>query len=196
MSAASPPRAAPESYAPVPVYDWSGIGRRGNSRYPLIHSHDTCRAARKLTPAGVPCLLGLLLALSWPLAAKAERSHDLGNYILHYNAMPTPALNATVAAVYDIRRAPDLGILNVAVARKRSGGAALPVAAMVSALVTRTDGRVAALAMREIRDGAAVYYIGEFEIRTREPLRFRLSVSPERATPPYHLEFEKQFMVE
>ena len=145
-----------------------------------------------------PVLLGsvLLLACLSVGSAHAERSHELGNFIVHYNAMPTDALDISVARTYAIHRARNVGILNVAVARKQPGGKTSPVTAMVSAHVTDHRGHISEVHMREIRDGEAIYYVGEFEIRSHRPLRFRLDVSPENATPPYMLTFEKQFMVD
>ncbi len=83
----------------------------------------------------------------------------------------------------------------MAVARKQSGGKTVPVEASVTADVSDHHGNINMLAMREIRDGGAVYYIGEFQIRSRQPLQFHITVSPEGAGPPYVLQFEEQFIV-
>jgi len=125
----------------------------------------------------------------------AERTRDLGGFVVHYTAMPTDALDAHVASAYAIERAADMGMLNVAVAKKQAGGKTIPVTAKITADVTDHLGNISMLSIREIHDGEAVYYIGEFQIRTREPLRFHITVSPDGAGPPYVLQFEKQFLL-
>lgn len=139
-------------------------------------------------------LLLLAVLLASP-ATLAERTRDLGKFVVHYAAIPTSALAAGVARDHAIERAPDMGMLNVAVARKQAGGRTVPVRATVTADVSDHLGNINMLSMREIRDGEAVYYVGEFHIRSREPLRFQITVSPEGAGPPYVLSFEKQFMI-
>ena len=137
----------------------------------------------------------LLLATLTSGALRAERTRDLGRFVVHYTAMPTDALDAQVARVYSIERAPNIGMLNVAVAKKQPGGKTMPVTATITADVSDHLGNIKMLAIREIDDGEAVYYIGEFQIRTRQPLHFQITVSPEGAGPPYVLQFEKQFLI-
>ena len=125
----------------------------------------------------------------------AERTRDLGRFVVHYTAMPTDALDAHVASTYDIETAAGAGMLNVAVAKKQPGGKTIPVTATITADVSDHLGNINMLSIREIHDGEAVYYIGEFQIRSREPLHFHITVSPDGAGPPYVLQFEKQFML-
>lgn len=136
----------------------------------------------------------LLAALACP-AALAERTRDLGGFVVHYAAMPTNALDAHVASAYSIERAAGIGMLNVAVAKKQPGDKTVPVTATITADVSDHMGNINMLSMREIRDGDAVYYVGEFQIRSREPLHFHITVSPDGSGPPYVLQFEKQFML-
>ncbi len=128
-------------------------------------------------------------------SAQAERTRDLGAFVVHYTAMPTDALNARVAKAHAIERAADLGMLNIAVVKKQSGDTVIPVTAAITADVTDHLGNINMLSIREIRDGQAVYYIGEFQIRSREPLQFQITVSPEGTGPPYMLQFEKEFIL-
>lgn len=138
---------------------------------------------------------GLLLALLAGGELLAERTRDLGGFVVHYAAMQTDALDAGVARAYAIERSPNMGMLNVAVAKKRSGNGTVPVKASITADVSDHQGNINMLPMREIRDGDAVYYIGEFQIRSRQPLHFHITVSPEGTGPPYVLRFEKQFLL-
>jgi hypothetical protein len=137
----------------------------------------------------------LLLAALASASALAERTRDLGRFVVHYTAMPTGALDERVASAYAIERAADMGTLNVAVAKKQPGGKTTPVTATITADVSDHLGNINMLSIREIHDGEAVYYIGEFQIRSRHPLQFQITVSPEGAGPPYVLKFEKQFML-
>ena len=137
----------------------------------------------------------MLLAALAGTSALAERTRDLGRFVVHYTAMPTGALDERVADTYAIERAADMGMLNVAVAKKQPGGKTIPVTATITADVSDHLGNINMLSIREIQDDEAVYYIGEFRIHSRHPLHFTITVSPEGAGPPYVLTFEKQFML-
>ena len=137
----------------------------------------------------------LLLAALASTGAVAERTRDLGRFVVHYTAIPSGALDERVASTYTIERSANMGMLNVAVAKKRPGGKTVPVKATITADVRDHLGNINMLSIREIHDRGAVYYIGEFRIRSRHPLHFQITVSPEGAGPPYVLTFEKQFML-
>lgn len=137
----------------------------------------------------------LLLAILASGNVSAEITRDLGRFVVHYTAMPTGALDARVARTYAIERADNMGMLNIALVKKQPGGKTIPVTAKITADVSDELGNINMLSIREIRDAEAVYYVGEFQIRSRQPLHFHITVSPDGAGPPYVLQFEKQFML-
>ncbi|MDH3716399.1 MAG: DUF4426 domain-containing protein, partial [Gammaproteobacteria bacterium] len=56
----------------------------------------------------------LLLAALASTGAVAERTRDLGRFVVHYTAIPSGALDERVASTYTIERSANMGMLNVA----------------------------------------------------------------------------------
>ena len=140
-------------------------------------------------------ILGLLL-VAIAAGAQAESFTDVGDYVIHYNALPTDLLDRTIARNYGITRSKSRGMLNVAVLKKLAGTPGMPVEARVSAYSTNLNAQINEFEMREIREQNAIYYIGEFNVRNEETLTFTITVSPEKNTPPRTVTFERQFFVD
>jgi hypothetical protein len=137
-----------------------------------------------------------VLALS-PSIVRAERAHTDGEYTIHYNAIPTTALDASVARGYGIPRSGTRALLNIAVLRQPAGDAQPhAVGARVTAHVRSLTGQRNAIELRELRDQDAIYYIGEFRIRGEENLRFELEVTPEGSRRTIPVRFEHFFIGE
>lgn len=135
--------------------------------------------------------LGLLLAVS-ATGRAAESMVESGDIIVHYNALPTTQLSAEVARQYSITRSANRGLLNVAVQR-REGEATPAVSASVEAAATNLNGQRRSIPVREIREGEALYYIGEFGTGDRETLNFEISVTADGAAQPILIRFQQQF---
>ena len=128
--------------------------------------------------------------------AQAETYRDIGDYVIHYNALPTDVLAPNIARSYDITRSKSRGMLNVAVLKKMAGTPGMPVTASVTAYSTNLNSQIREFDMREIREQNAIYYIGEFGISNQETLTFTITVSPEKTRPPQTLSFTRQFYVD
>jgi len=139
-------------------------------------------------------LFGTLITLSW--TAHAENSQDFGDYVVHFIALSTTDLSPTVTREYDIKRSKNRGMINVAVLQKVLGTAGAPVAADISASATNLTGQKRDIALREIREGTAIYYIGEFPITHEETLRFTVLVKPQGETETQKVNFKQQFFTE
>ena len=48
----------------------------------------------------------------------------------------------------------------------------------------------------EIRDGEAIYYIGDFRITNQETLNFDIEVTPEGESAPYKAQLSQQFYID
>lgn len=132
------------------------------------------------------------LALSAPLAAQpAESMVESGDIIVHYNALGTTQLTAEVARQYAITRSANRGLLNVSVQR-REGEATPAIPASIEAAATNLNGQRRSIPVRAIREGDALYYIGEFSVSDRETLDFELRVTPEGGEP-IGIRFQQQF---
>ncbi len=107
----------------------------------------------------------------------AEQSKDLGEYVVHYNALTTDFLTPQVAKLYNIKRSKNRAMLNVTVLKKHMGLASLPATAVISANATNLNNQVKQMNMREITDGGAIYYIGEVPVSHQEVLDFKIEVT-------------------
>ncbi len=153
------------------------------------------------------CILilgGLLLAVPGLVnanGADGERAHRHGPYTIHYNAIPSTALGADVARHYGIVRSAGRGLLNIAVLRDSdaeddgdSDGQAAAITAKIQAWSHSLVGQRNEIALREVRDQGAIYYIGQFRIRGDEHLRFELQVRPDGARQAIPVRFENRFI--
>jgi len=142
----------------------------------------------------LPFLLGVLLTLSG--TASAENSQDFGDYVVHFNALNTNHLPPSVTREYGLKRSKNRGMVNVAVLHKVMGTAGKPVAAELSASATNLAGQKRDIALREVREGTAIYYIGDFPIAHEETLRFTIHVKPGDNSEANEVKFSHQFFTE
>lgn len=139
-------------------------------------------------------LFALLFALSLPV--HAENSQDFGEYVVHFNALNTTYLPPDATREYGIKRSKNRGMVNITVLSKMLGTAGKPVSASVSAVATNLTGQKRDITLREIHEGPAIYYIGDFPITNEETLRFKVSVKPEGQTDTFEVDFKQQFFTE
>lgn len=136
-------------------------------------------------------IFGSLLFTGLP--AHAENSTVSGGYVIHHNAFTTDILDPKVAAAYGIRRSKEQAMLNVSVIRGEPGMLGTAVAARVTVTARNLIGQERDIPMREIREGDAIYYIGDFPVSHKEKLDFFLQVTPEGETLPLKAQLQQQF---
>ena len=122
-----------------------------------------------------------------------ETSKDFGDYVLHFNALSTDQLSAEVARQYNIARSQNRGMLNVSILRKQEGSVGIPVSGSVSASAVNLTGQLKTVTLREIREGEAVYYIGEVAVANAETLIFTIDVTPMNESSRFTVRYKKQF---
>ena len=125
-----------------------------------------------------------------------ETSKDFGDYVVHFNALSTDQLSAEIARQYDIARSQNRGMLNVSILRKREGFVGTPVSGSVSASAINLTGQLKTVTMREIKEGEAVYYIGEVAVANAEALIFTIDVTPMNESSRFTIRYQKQFFVD
>lgn len=125
--------------------------------------------------------------------AQAENSQDFGDFVVHFNALNTNQLPPAVTKQYGIKRSKNRGMINIAVLAKTLGTTGKPVAAKVSASAKNLTGQSRDIKLREVREGTAIYYIGEFPVTNEETLRFTVEVTPEGSKDNYTVDFKQQF---
>ncbi len=139
-------------------------------------------------------LLSSLLWLASLNPAQAEQMQQFGDYEVHYSLVNTRHIPAQVAKVYDIVRADNRMLLNIAI-RKRTGGQAT-VAQQAELEGVRHDlMRPYDLKFTEIKEQDAIYYISEFKIINEEFSRFVIDIRVS-AQESFTLEFKKTMYVD
>ena len=137
-------------------------------------------------------LIGLLaLALVTP-SAMAEQAVKFGDIEVHYNAMPTSELQPEVAKNYKLERSQTRGLLTVSVLKKNQLGIGQPIKAEIEAHMVNQYSQLGNIDLREVQEGAAIYYLGEFRMSPPDTLKFTLTVKPQGSTKPYKVEFDRK----
>jgi len=157
-------------------------------------------------PACVPVLLAALLggcgqgeppqvtAAAPALEPATSSSRDFGNYVLHFNALRTDALTPEIARSYNIARSANRALLNISIVKKVEGTPGVPVAGKVNAQAVNLNGQFKDLTLREIREGNAIYYIGDVPVANDETLVFTVEVTPADESSQYSVRFQREFV--
>jgi hypothetical protein len=124
--------------------------------------------------------------------AHAEKAEKFGTVEIHYNAITTDTLLPEVARAYKIERSKSRGLATISVLKKNAVGVPTPVAARLKVHVTNLNQQLAEVPMREVREGNAVYYLGEFRIAPPDTLAFTASVETE-GEPRREIRFSQSF---
>jgi hypothetical protein len=137
------------------------------------------------------CLMGLVLLL--PVTASAENSKDFGQFVVHYNAMATNMVPPQVARKYRITRSQNRGMVNITVLKKVLGSPGQPVHAHIDVNALNLAGQGRTIHLREIREGNAIYYIGEFGVANEETLKFDVRARPQGSQEFVEVQFSQDF---
>ncbi len=87
-------------------------------------------------------------------------------------------------------------MLNVSIIRKEEGTIGQSVPGSVSASATNLTGQLKNLRVREVKEGGAVYYIGDVAVADRETLVFNIDVTPMNETSRFSMRFTRKFYAE
>ncbi|QSX78414.1 DUF4426 domain-containing protein [Agrilutibacter solisilvae] len=107
--------------------------------------------------------------------ASQEAVSRIGDVTVRASVLPTQALSDEVARTYGLTRSPGTVMLLVGV---RQGPEAQEVAlpATITAVATELGGRRHEIALRELRSGDLLDYVGTLDISPPETLRFDVTV--------------------
>lgn len=125
-----------------------------------------------------------------------ETSQDLGDFVVHFNAMPTDQLTAPIASQYGIVRSASQALLTVSIRAKRANQTDVSARGAVAVSATNLTGQLKNITMREIDESDATYYVGVFPITNAETLIFTIEVMPEGAGEMRTIRYMKQFFVD
>lgn len=133
-----------------------------------------------------------LLPILFAPAVQAEQAEKFGNLEVHYNAMLTTDLLPEVAKAYRIDRSQTRGILTISVLKKNAMGVAQPIPAKLTAYLVNLSNQLGNVDMREIKEGSAIYYLGEFRVVPPNTLRFTVKVEA-GGEPAHEVTFTQKF---
>lgn len=137
-------------------------------------------------------LLAVLGLCAVAASAQAEISQKFGPLEIHYNALSTDELLPEVARAYKIERSKTRGLLTLSVLKQNPVGAPTPVPARLNVYVTNLNQQLAKVEMREIKEGAAIYYLGDFRVAPPDTLKFTATVEV-AGEPKRELVFSQKF---
>ncbi len=127
------------------------------------------------------------------LDSHAESSKEFGDYVVHYNAFRSDTISPEVAKQYDLARANNRILINIAVLKKVMNTTGKPTAAKVTGHASNLTGQLKQLKFKEITEGNAIYYLAETKISDGEFLKFDLKIVPEGGERAARLRFDKRF---
>ena len=136
-------------------------------------------------------LVATLLFVAGNTIARSSERHD--GYDVHFNALATASLDATMARQYGIERSPRRGMLVIAVQRPDTEGIASGIAATIRGEAVNLTGQRVPVVFREI-PGADVSYVGTFDIKGSDTWTFTLSIQPEGAARAFALRFNQNLV--
>ena len=137
-------------------------------------------------------LLAALFLCSATTLAHAEISQKFGPLEIHYNAITTDELLPEVARSYKIERSKTRALVTLSVLKQNPVGAPTPVPARIAIYATNLNQQLTNITMREIKEGTAIYYLGEFRVAPPDTLKFTATVEV-AGEPKREMVFNQKF---
>lgn len=137
-------------------------------------------------------LLVTLALSSIAAISHAEISQEFGSIKVHYNAMTTDQLLPEVARAYKIERSKTRGMVTMSVLKQNSVGASTPVPAKLTVYATNLNQQLSNIEMREVKEGTAIYYLGEFRVTPPDTLKFTTTLEV-AGEPKREMVFNQKF---
>lgn len=138
-------------------------------------------------------LLLTLGGLAGSLNSHAESSKEFGDYVVHYNAFRSDTISPEVAKQYNLARASNRVLINIAVLKKVMNTTGKPTKSKVTGHASNLTGQLKQLEFKEITEGSAIYYLAETKISDGEFLKFDVKIVPDGETKAARLKFDKRF---
>ena len=118
-----------------------------------------------------------------------------GDFDVHYSVFPSTFLDAKIAQAYQIPRAKNETVINIAVRKRLANGKDQAHAAIMAG--TSSDLiHDSPLAFQEIREQDTVYYVAHFRHSQRQLTRFDISIQPDPNLAAFQLQFSKELFVD
>lgn len=140
----------------------------------------------------IRALLGVCL-LCLASVAHAEQMQKFGDIEIHFNAMPTDELTPDVARAYGLDRSRNRGLMTLSVIQRDAQGVGRPIKAHVTATIKMLTTQSIDVTLREVVEGEAIYYLGDFRVMPPVTLRFAVTVRPAGAGRDAVVSFSRSF---
>ncbi len=121
-------------------------------------------------------------------AEQTQNSARLGDVVMHYSAVRSDFFAPKVARQYGFVRSSTRAVLTVSLLR---GKVAVP--GQITASAEYSSGQPFAIPLREIREGDAIYYLGDFRVQAPATLKFHIDVRPEGSESMHRVSFNQDF---
>ena len=129
------------------------------------------------------------MALLFLTPAVHAESQTFGDHTVHYIAVNSTFISPEIAEQYGIERNRRGGFLNIAVLKNNTDGSTTPVTATVTGGKQNLLQQSGDIDFQEVREGEAIYYLGQFEFSNAELLRFTVNVQAEQQGPARKIEW-------
>ncbi|WP_445426764.1 MULTISPECIES: DUF4426 domain-containing protein [unclassified Alishewanella] len=133
----------------------------------------------------------MLSSLLFVSSVHAEQKKQLGDWDIHYIAFNSTFLTPEVARAANLSRNKNNAIINISVLDTASQQAQEVI---ISGIARNLLGQQRNLTFREIKDGAAIYYIAVMPFRNEEQFRFSLDIR--QGNKRQQLNFEQKLYTE
>ncbi|MEJ2041771.1 MAG: DUF4426 domain-containing protein [Reinekea sp.] len=127
-------------------------------------------------------LITTLLFSVLSVTALAEQKVEFNGYEMHYIVLNTTEVPADIAKRYQFNRSGKRAFINLSILKQTDDGYGSAVPATVNAVERTLLGQKLDISLREIREGDAIYYIGDFPIFDREVLWFDVNLTLQDGT--------------
>jgi hypothetical protein len=140
-------------------------------------------------------LVLLLLTLVTAGAAQAQLSERFGPYELHYSVVNTTFIEPAVASEYGITRGERRAIINLSLREHLADGSTEARTMDLSGSSRDLTARSIPFEFIEVREGPAIYYIGEFKFINREYRFFDIDFAASGDSERYEFSFKQQMYI-
>jgi len=143
-------------------------------------------------------ILGLCVVLAGLFnipAVTAQNAQEVtfGGYIVNYNTFPSTFLDQNIAKAAGIKRSDTQAVITIAIRKHMPGASDKAVKAVVAGTATNLIGQIRKLNLSEVKEGSAIYYIGDFTFVSGEQMTFNMSVIPEGEKVKQEFQFMRQY---
>ena len=103
-------------------------------------------------------------------------------------------LQPNIAKEYGIVRSKNRALLTLSIIKKVEKTPGVSVEGNVSATANNLTAQIKNLTLKQVREGEAIYYIGDIAVANDEVLVFNIEATPVNETDPFKVRFSRRFV--